>query len=128
MERMLRDFNNALILRLRMPISDDLNPRSLVTKITKSGPLFIFFILFYFFYFASGKGLWPECLARVPGLVSITWQVDCKCARRAQPCTATPATARLSIHQTVLLHTLACSSHSRIAHLHLICLYAGMSM
>ena len=31
----MRSYPNVLILRLRMPVSDDLNPRNFVTKITK---------------------------------------------------------------------------------------------
>lgn len=31
----LNEYSNSLILRLRMPISDDLNPRNFITKITK---------------------------------------------------------------------------------------------
>ena len=34
-EELLSNYNNVLILRLRMPISDDMHPRSLVTKIVK---------------------------------------------------------------------------------------------
>ena len=36
-EKIIKDtgYDNVLQLRLRMPISDDLHPRSLVTKITK---------------------------------------------------------------------------------------------
>ena len=34
-EKLIVNYNNVLNLRLRMPISDDLNPRSFVTKITK---------------------------------------------------------------------------------------------
>jgi len=34
-EKLLRTYPNVLILRVRMPISDDLHPRSFVTKITK---------------------------------------------------------------------------------------------
>ena len=32
---MMKNYENCLILRLRMPVSDDLNPRSFVTKISK---------------------------------------------------------------------------------------------
>lgn len=35
MEDMLKSYANVLILRVRMPISDDLNPRNFVTKIIK---------------------------------------------------------------------------------------------
>ena len=35
LEPMLRAFTTTLVLRLRMPISDDLNPRNFVTKILK---------------------------------------------------------------------------------------------
>ncbi|MFC1841582.1 NAD-dependent epimerase/dehydratase family protein [Candidatus Dependentiae bacterium] len=35
LDKLLQDYPNVLNLRLRMPISDDLSPRSLVTKITK---------------------------------------------------------------------------------------------
>jgi len=35
MEEMLKSYNTTLILRVRMPISDDLNPRNFVTKIVK---------------------------------------------------------------------------------------------
>jgi 3,5-epimerase/4-reductase len=31
----MKHYNNCLILRLRMPVSDDLHPRSFVTKISK---------------------------------------------------------------------------------------------
>lgn len=31
----MRTYPNVLILRLRMPVSDDLHPRSFVTKISK---------------------------------------------------------------------------------------------
>jgi hypothetical protein len=31
----MKHYNNCLILRLRMPVSDDLHPRNFVTKITK---------------------------------------------------------------------------------------------
>ena len=31
----MKYYNNCLILRLRMPVSDDLHPRNFVTKITK---------------------------------------------------------------------------------------------
>jgi len=34
-EEVMKYYNNALILRLRMPVSDDLNPRNFVTKISK---------------------------------------------------------------------------------------------
>lgn len=34
-EKYLRLFDNVLVLRLRMPISDDLNPRSFITKISR---------------------------------------------------------------------------------------------
>mmetsp|Transcript_17787 Transcript_17787/g.30308 ORF Transcript_17787/g.30308 Transcript_17787/m.30308 type:complete len:319 (-) Transcript_17787:1643-2599(-) len=34
-EEMLRCYSNTLVLRVRMPISDDLSPRSFITKITK---------------------------------------------------------------------------------------------
>ncbi|KAJ3152325.1 hypothetical protein HDU86_005854 [Geranomyces michiganensis] len=34
-EKMIRQYSNVLTLRLRMPVSDDLNPRNFVTKITK---------------------------------------------------------------------------------------------
>ncbi|KAH7232276.1 uncharacterized protein BKA55DRAFT_742750 [Fusarium redolens] len=34
-EPILASFDNVLILRLRMPVSDDLNPRNFVTKISK---------------------------------------------------------------------------------------------
>lgn len=34
-EKVMRFYKNTLILRLRMPISDDLHPRSFVTKIAK---------------------------------------------------------------------------------------------
>lgn len=34
-EEILKNYSNALILRLRMPVSDDLHPRNFVTKITK---------------------------------------------------------------------------------------------
>lgn len=34
-EKLIRTYNNCLTLRVRMPISDDLSPRSFVTKITK---------------------------------------------------------------------------------------------
>jgi len=34
-EKLQRHYDNVLVLRLRMPISDDLHPRSFVTKITK---------------------------------------------------------------------------------------------
>ncbi|KAL7746988.1 hypothetical protein RI367_007700 [Sorochytrium milnesiophthora] len=34
-EKLLRNYNNVLTLRLRMPISDDLHPRNFVTKIIK---------------------------------------------------------------------------------------------
>jgi 3,5-epimerase/4-reductase len=34
-EEIMRAYTNCLILRLRMPVSDDLHPRSFVTKITK---------------------------------------------------------------------------------------------
>ncbi len=34
-EALLRCYDNVLVLRVRMPISDDLHPRSFVTKITK---------------------------------------------------------------------------------------------
>jgi 3,5-epimerase/4-reductase len=34
-EELMRVYSNCLILRLRMPVSDDLHPRSFVTKITK---------------------------------------------------------------------------------------------
>ncbi|KAK3305432.1 epimerase/hydratase [Chaetomium strumarium] len=34
-EEIIKHYNNCLILRLRMPVSDDLHPRSFVTKITK---------------------------------------------------------------------------------------------
>jgi len=35
-ERMVREtYNNVLVLRLRMPISDDLNPRNFITKISR---------------------------------------------------------------------------------------------
>ncbi|KAF1816665.1 epimerase/hydratase [Eremomyces bilateralis CBS 781.70] len=34
-EDIMRAYDNCLILRLRMPVSDDLHPRSFVTKITK---------------------------------------------------------------------------------------------
>jgi len=35
-EQMVREtYNNVLVLRLRMPISDDLNPRNFITKISK---------------------------------------------------------------------------------------------
>jgi len=33
--QIMKYYNNALILRLRMPVSDDLHPRNFVTKITK---------------------------------------------------------------------------------------------
>ena len=35
MEDMLKSYKNVCILRVRMPISDDLNPRNFVTKIVK---------------------------------------------------------------------------------------------
>lgn len=34
-EKILREYENVLVLRLRMPISDDLNHRNFITKITK---------------------------------------------------------------------------------------------
>jgi len=34
-EEMLKVYNNVLTLRVRMPLSDDLNPRNFITKITK---------------------------------------------------------------------------------------------
>lgn len=34
-EEILKHYSNALVLRLRMPVSDDLHPRNFVTKITK---------------------------------------------------------------------------------------------
>jgi 3,5-epimerase/4-reductase len=34
-EEVMKYYNNCLILRLRMPVSDDLHPRNFVTKITK---------------------------------------------------------------------------------------------
>jgi nucleoside-diphosphate-sugar epimerase len=34
-EEVMKYYNNCLILRLRMPVSDDLNPRNFVTKISK---------------------------------------------------------------------------------------------
>ncbi|AEO60140.1 epimerase/hydratase [Thermothelomyces thermophilus ATCC 42464] len=34
-EEILKHYNNCLILRLRMPVSDDLHPRNFVTKISK---------------------------------------------------------------------------------------------
>lgn len=34
-EEILKNYSNTLILRLRMPVSDDLHPRNFVTKITK---------------------------------------------------------------------------------------------
>jgi 3,5-epimerase/4-reductase len=34
-EKLLVEYDNVLTLRLRMPVSDDLNPRNFVTKITK---------------------------------------------------------------------------------------------
>ncbi|TPX72987.1 hypothetical protein SpCBS45565_g00146 [Spizellomyces sp. 'palustris'] len=34
-EKMIKVYDNVLTLRLRMPVSDDLNPRNFVTKITK---------------------------------------------------------------------------------------------
>lgn len=34
-EKILKLYNNVLILRIRMPISNDLNPRSFITKISK---------------------------------------------------------------------------------------------
>lgn len=34
-EKLLREYSNVLLLRVRMPISDDLNPRNFVTKISK---------------------------------------------------------------------------------------------
>ncbi|KAI1264917.1 NAD dependent epimerase/dehydratase [Xylariaceae sp. FL1019] len=34
-EQIMKYYNNCLILRLRMPVSDDLHPRSFVTKISK---------------------------------------------------------------------------------------------
>ncbi|KAI9101064.1 hypothetical protein DFS34DRAFT_613046 [Phlyctochytrium arcticum] len=34
-EKMMNAYDNVLTLRLRMPVSDDLNPRNFVTKITK---------------------------------------------------------------------------------------------
>lgn len=33
--QVMKHYNNCLILRLRMPVSDDLHPRSFLTKITK---------------------------------------------------------------------------------------------
>lgn len=33
--QIMRTYPNVLILRLRMPVSDDLHPRSFVTKISK---------------------------------------------------------------------------------------------
>jgi 3,5-epimerase/4-reductase len=33
--QMMKHYPNVLILRLRMPVSDDLHPRNFVTKITK---------------------------------------------------------------------------------------------
>lgn len=35
MVQMLKNYSNSLILRLRMPVSDDLHPRSFLTKISK---------------------------------------------------------------------------------------------
>merc|ERR1712100_854319 len=34
-ETMMKPYTNVLILRVRMPISDDLHPRNFITKITK---------------------------------------------------------------------------------------------
>jgi len=34
-EKILRQYDNVLILRIRMPLSDDLHPRSFITKITR---------------------------------------------------------------------------------------------
>lgn len=34
-EKLLREYDNVLTLRVRMPISDDLSPRNFITKITK---------------------------------------------------------------------------------------------
>jgi len=34
-EDLLKEYHNVLVLRLRMPISDDLHPRSLITKLTR---------------------------------------------------------------------------------------------
>lgn len=34
-EKLIRNYDNVLTLRLRMPVSDDLHPRNFVTKITK---------------------------------------------------------------------------------------------
>lgn len=34
-EKILKEFGNVLILRIRMPLSDDLHPRNFITKITK---------------------------------------------------------------------------------------------
>ncbi|RYP53953.1 hypothetical protein DL768_001175 [Monosporascus sp. mg162] len=34
-EEMMKDYNNCLILRLRMPVSDDLHSRNFVTKISQ---------------------------------------------------------------------------------------------
>jgi len=34
-EKILKNYSNVLILRIRMPLSDDLHPRNFITKITK---------------------------------------------------------------------------------------------
>lgn len=34
-EKLLRVYSNVLLLRVRMPISDDLHPRNFITKISK---------------------------------------------------------------------------------------------
>lgn len=34
-EKIVKEFSNSLVLRIRMPISDDLHPRSFITKIIK---------------------------------------------------------------------------------------------
>jgi 3,5-epimerase/4-reductase len=34
-EKILKEYDNVLILRLRMPLSDDLHPRNFITKITR---------------------------------------------------------------------------------------------
>ena len=38
-EQMLKSYSNVCVLRVRMPISDDLSPRNFLTKISKQAGL-----------------------------------------------------------------------------------------
>ena len=60
LDKMIRHFPNVLNLRLRMPISDDLNPRSILTKISKYPRIVCLF--FFPFLVLAFYSFFPVCV------------------------------------------------------------------